>query len=217
MTHEQVRRLLERARASSAALVDEVVPGMLRAGEVQRVLQALVRERVSVRDLETILEALAEHAGKTRDTDALTEHVRRALGRQIVAAHLGPDGRLRVATLSPSLEWRLAEAGGQADTRPADAFGVGRRAVRRPRGGGGGARDGRVGYPAGPALLGRGPARPEGPDPRGPAAAGRAQPARDPAESRSNPWARWSRKTRAEELSEVGAWNCEVADHQGWR
>ena len=64
MTHEQVRRLLERARVSSAALVDEVVPGMLRAGEIQRVLQALVRERVSVRDLETILEALAEHAGK---------------------------------------------------------------------------------------------------------------------------------------------------------
>ncbi|MDB5352658.1 MAG: flagellar biosynthesis pathway, component FlhA [Planctomycetota bacterium] len=123
MTHEQVRRLLERARASSAALVDEVVPGMLRAGEVQRVLQNLVRERVSVRDLESILEALAEHAGKTRDTDALTEHVRRALGRQIVAAHLSDDGRLRVATLSASLESRLAEAGGQSDTRPADAFG----------------------------------------------------------------------------------------------
>lgn len=123
MTHEQVRRLLERARATSAALVDEVVPGMLRAGEIQRVLQGLVRERVSVRDLESILEALAEHAGRTRDTDALTEHVRRALGRQIVAAHLGPDGRLRVATLSPMLEQRLAEAGRQADTRPADAFG----------------------------------------------------------------------------------------------
>ncbi len=124
MTHEQVRRLLERARATSAALVDEVVPGMLRAGEVQRVLQALVRERVSVRDLETILEALAEHAGKTRDTDALTEHARRALGRQIAAAHLSPDGRLRVATLSRSLEERLAEAGIQSDTRPADAFGA---------------------------------------------------------------------------------------------
>ena len=123
MTHEQVRRLLDRARATSAALVDEVVPGMLRAGEVQRVLQALVRERVSVRDLETILEALAEHAGKTRDTDALTEHARRALGRQIAASHLSPDGRLRVATLSPGLECRLAEAGLQPEMRPADALG----------------------------------------------------------------------------------------------
>jgi len=124
LTHDQVRRLLDRARATSAALVDEVIPGMLRAGEVQRVLQGLVRERVSIRDLEAILEALAEHAGKTRDTDALVEHVRRALGRQIAASHLSPDGHLRVATLSPSLEERLAEAAALADTRPADAFGT---------------------------------------------------------------------------------------------
>ena len=124
LTHEQVRRLLERARTTSAALVDEVVPGMLRAGEVQRVLQGLVRERVSIRDLEAVLEALAEHAGKTRDTDALIEHVRRALGRQIAAAHLSADGHLRVATLSASLESRLAEAASLADTRPTDAFGA---------------------------------------------------------------------------------------------
>src|SRR5262249_56152321 len=81
MTREQVGRLLERARATSPALVDEVVPGLLRPGELQQVLQNLLRERVSIRDLETILEALAEHAGRTRDTDALTEHVRRGLGR----------------------------------------------------------------------------------------------------------------------------------------
>src|SRR5206468_4190298 len=55
LTHEQARRLLDRTRAASPALVDEVVPGLLRAGEVQRILQNLVRERVSVRDLETIL------------------------------------------------------------------------------------------------------------------------------------------------------------------
>ena len=63
MTREQVGRLLERARATSPALVDEVVPGLLRAGELQRVLQNLLRERVSIRDLETILETLAVHAG----------------------------------------------------------------------------------------------------------------------------------------------------------
>lgn len=123
LTHEQVRRLIDRARATSAALVDEVIPGMLRAGEVQRVLQGLVRERVSIRDLEAILEALAEHAGKTRDTDALVEHVRRAMGRQIAASYLSADGHLRVATLSHSLEERLAEAAALEDTRPADAFG----------------------------------------------------------------------------------------------
>jgi flagellar biosynthesis protein FlhA len=124
MTHEQVGRLLDRARATSASLVEEVVPGLLRAGEVQRVLQNLLRERVSVRDLETILEALAEHAGKTRDTDTLTEQVRRALARRITQQYCGPDGRLRVVTLARPLEARLAAAGGQAETRPAAALGA---------------------------------------------------------------------------------------------
>ncbi|MBX6312697.1 MAG: FHIPEP family type III secretion protein [Isosphaeraceae bacterium] len=123
LTHEQVRRLLDRARATSPALVEEVVPGLLRAGEVQRILQNLVRERVSVRDLESILEALAEHAGKTRDIEALTEHARRALARQITQAYRGPDGHLRVAMLSKAVDARLAAAGGQADTRPADVLG----------------------------------------------------------------------------------------------
>jgi flagellar biosynthesis protein FlhA len=123
MTHEQVRRLLERTRAASPALVDEVVPALLRAGEVQRVLQNLVRERVSVLDLETILETLAEHADRTRDTDALTEHVRRALGRRIVPPYRGPDGHLRVVGLARDLDARLAAAGSPPDARPADVLG----------------------------------------------------------------------------------------------
>lgn len=123
MTHEQVRRLLERTRAASPALVDEVVPALLRAGEVQRVLQNLVRERVSVLDLETILEALAEHADKTRDTDALTEHVRRALGRRIVPPYRGLDGHLRVVGLARDLDARIAAAGSPPDARPADVLG----------------------------------------------------------------------------------------------
>ena len=71
MTREQVERLLDRVRATAPTLVDEVVPGLLRAGELQRVLQNLLRERVSIRDLETILETLAVHAGKTKDIDRL--------------------------------------------------------------------------------------------------------------------------------------------------
>ena len=121
MTHEQAGRLLDRARASSAALVEEVVPGLLRAGEFQRVLQALLRERVSVRDLETILEALAEHAGRTKDTDALAEQVRRALGRRITQQYRGTDGRLRVAVLSRPLDARLSAL---ADARSAAAMGA---------------------------------------------------------------------------------------------
>ncbi len=124
MTHEQTGRLLERARATSPALVEEVVPILLRAGEVQRVLQALLRERVSVRDLETILEALAEHAGRTKDTDALAEQVRGGLGRRIAQQYRGADGRLRAVMLSRSLENRLAAIGGQADAGPTAALGA---------------------------------------------------------------------------------------------
>jgi len=124
MTHEQAGRLLDRSRASTPALVEEVVPGLLRAGEFQRVLQALLRERVSVRDLETILEALAEHAGRTKDTDALAEQVRRALGRRIAQQYRGADGRLRVVVLSRSLDSRLSALGGPAESRPGASMGA---------------------------------------------------------------------------------------------
>ena len=123
MTREQVGRLLDRARATSSALVDEVVPGLLRAGELQRVLQNLLRERVSIRDLETILETLAVHAGKVQDIDVLTEHVRRGLARRITEQYRGGDGRLRVVTLSRMVDARLAAAGGQLEMRPEDVLG----------------------------------------------------------------------------------------------
>ncbi len=124
MTHEQVRRLLDRARASAPGLVDEVVPHLLRPGEVRRVLQNLVRERVSIRDMEAILEALAEHAGKTRDVGLLTEHVRRALGRQITQPYREADGRLRAVTLSRTLDAKLAAAGRLDETGPSAALGA---------------------------------------------------------------------------------------------
>jgi flagellar biosynthesis protein FlhA len=124
MTREQVERLLTRARAAMSALVDEVVPGLLRAGELQRVLQNLLRERVSIRDMETILETLAVHAGKVKDADVLTEHVRCGLARRITEQYRGPDGRLRVVTLSRPVDSRLAAAGGQSETGPAAALGA---------------------------------------------------------------------------------------------
>jgi flagellar biosynthesis protein FlhA len=108
LTHDQVHQLLDRAREVAPALVDEVVPGLLRTGEVRRVLQHLVRERVSVRDLEVILESLAEHAGATREIEVLVEHARRALGRRLVQPHLDADGRLHAVLLSARLDTRLA-------------------------------------------------------------------------------------------------------------
>ncbi|MFI5458912.1 MAG: flagellar biosynthesis protein FlhA [Isosphaerales bacterium] len=122
LTREKVERLLDRVRSSAPTLAGEVVPGLLRAGELQRVLQNLLRERVSIRDLETILETLAVHAGKTKDIDLLTEQVRRSLARQITETYRGPDGRLRVVTLGRQLDLRLAAAG-QAEARPAEALG----------------------------------------------------------------------------------------------
>jgi flagellar biosynthesis protein FlhA len=124
MTREQVGRLLERARATSPALVDEVVPGLLRPGELQQILQNLLRERVSIRDIETILETLAVHAGKSRDAAVLTEFVRQGLARRIVQGYLGKDGRLRVVTLSKGVD-ELLVAVGQEDTRPDAAIGGG--------------------------------------------------------------------------------------------
>ncbi len=123
LTREQVERLLERVRSAAPTLVGEVVPGLLRAGELQRVLQNLLRERVSIRDLETILETLASHAGRTKDLEQLTEQVRRSLARQIAETYRGIDGRLRVVTLARELDDRLAVAGSQAETRPAEALG----------------------------------------------------------------------------------------------
>ncbi len=122
LTREQVERLLDRVRASAPTLAGEVVPGLLRAGELQRVLQNLLRERVGIRDLEAILETLAVHAGKTRDIDLLTEQVRRSLARQIAETYRGADGRLRVVTLSRPLDDRLA-AVSQGETRPAETLG----------------------------------------------------------------------------------------------
>jgi flagellar biosynthesis protein FlhA len=122
LTREQVERLLDRVRSVAPTLASEVVPGLLRAGEVQRILQNLLRERIGIRDLESILETLAVHAGTTKDVDQLTERVRRSLARQITESYRGPDGRLRVVTLSRQLDNRLASVS-QGDTRPAAMLG----------------------------------------------------------------------------------------------
>jgi flagellar biosynthesis protein FlhA len=111
MTHEQVGQLLQRTRQTAPALVEEVVPGLLRAGEVRRVLQNLLRERVSVRDAEVILEALAEAAPRTREIAELTEAVRRALGRRLVQPYLNAAGRLRAVELPGEIDERLAAPG----------------------------------------------------------------------------------------------------------
>jgi flagellar biosynthesis protein FlhA len=100
---QETQRLLDNLAKSSPKLVEEVVPGAFTLGQVQKVLQALLRERVSVRDLHTILESLGDAAGQGHDYQELVARVRAALGRSLVRPLLD-QGQLRVVTLSPEAE-----------------------------------------------------------------------------------------------------------------
>jgi flagellar biosynthesis protein FlhA len=91
-------------------LVDELVPNVLNVGQVQRVLQNLLAERVSIRRLPTILEALSDYGGLTKDVDVLSEYVRHALARVITAQHAERDGKVNAVLLDPQLEPQLANS-----------------------------------------------------------------------------------------------------------
>lgn len=104
LSREEVSRLIGDLRGRAPALVDELIPGTLKIGEVHKVLQSLLREQVSIRDLETILETLADRGDRTRDTAELTEHARRALRRTICGSLAGRDGAIRALFLDPALE-----------------------------------------------------------------------------------------------------------------
>jgi flagellar biosynthesis protein FlhA len=104
LSRQEVNRLLDHLRERAGKLVEEIVPDVLKPGEIQRVLQALLRERVPIRDLETILETIGDWAGRTKDTEILTEYARNALARTLCHQHAGEDGRIHCITLDPSLE-----------------------------------------------------------------------------------------------------------------
>jgi flagellar biosynthesis protein FlhA len=109
LTRQEVNRLLDHLRERAAKLVEEVVPNVLRPGEIQRVLQALLRERVPICDLETILEAIADVAPRTKDPEILTEYARNALARTLCHQHKGDDGRIHCITFDPALEELIAK------------------------------------------------------------------------------------------------------------
>jgi flagellar biosynthesis protein FlhA len=110
LTRQETRQLLDRLKEVNAAVVDEVVPDVLSVGEIQRVLQALLREGVSVRDLGAVVEAVGDKARLTRDVAMLAEYARQALGRTIVAPYLDPEGTLKAIAIDPTLEQEIAEA-----------------------------------------------------------------------------------------------------------
>ncbi|HEX5145434.1 MAG TPA: flagellar biosynthesis protein FlhA [Conexibacter sp.] len=110
LSRQDVRQLLEQLKDSNAAVVEEVVPDVLTLGEIQRVLQALLAEGVSIRDLGAIVEAVGDKARVTRDPALLAEYARQALGRTITAPHVDSDQRLRVIALDPAVEQEVAGA-----------------------------------------------------------------------------------------------------------
>ena len=104
LTRQEVNRLLDNLRERSPKLTEELIPNVVKPGELQRVLQNLLRERVPIRDLETILETIGDWAGRTKDTDILTEYARNALARTICHQQRGDDGKVLCITLDPQLE-----------------------------------------------------------------------------------------------------------------
>jgi flagellar biosynthesis protein FlhA len=107
LSRQDVQALLDAVKERNRAVVEELVPGALGVGAVQRVLAALLRERVSIRDLPTILEALADAAAETRDAGLLAESARQRLGRSIVKPYLDPRGRLHAAVIARDVEEAL--------------------------------------------------------------------------------------------------------------
>ena len=110
LSYANVQSLLDGLSKDQQKLLEDIVPAQISVSGIQRVLQALLVERISIRDLPTILEGIAEVAGSNRTAQMIAEHVRSRLSRQICAANLGPDGNLPLLTLSPQWERDFAEA-----------------------------------------------------------------------------------------------------------
>ena len=110
LTRQEVNRLLDNLKQRADKLVEEVVPNVLKPGEVQQVLQALLRERVPIRDLETILETIGDWAPRTKDPEILTEYARNALARALCHAQRADDGKIHCITLDPGLEEMIHQA-----------------------------------------------------------------------------------------------------------
>ena len=98
---------MDNLKESDPSIVEELVPKMLGLGEVQKVLQNLLREGISIRDLLTIFETLADYAQTTRDTDVLTEYVRQSLKRAISAKYFPANETTSVVTLDPKVEQEI--------------------------------------------------------------------------------------------------------------
>lgn len=115
LTRQDVQNLVNNLKETNPSIVEELVPKLLGLGEIQKVLQNLLKEEISIRDLLTIFEALADHAAATRDTDLLTEYVRQTLKRAISNKYFSEPGTASVVTLDPKLEQEIMNSVKQSE------------------------------------------------------------------------------------------------------
>ncbi|HAA09086.1 MAG: flagellar biosynthesis protein FlhA [Syntrophomonadaceae bacterium] len=101
---QEVQNMVDYIKEQNPAVVSDLIPDLINLSELQKVLSNLLREQVSIRDLTTILETLADYGRLTKDVDVLTEYVRQALRRQITRQYAGEDKKLQVLTLDPAVE-----------------------------------------------------------------------------------------------------------------
>ncbi len=107
LTRQDVQSLINNLKENHPSLVEELVPKLLGVGEIQKVLQNLLKEGISIRDLLTIMETLADYAVTTRDTDVLTEYVRQSLRRAISSKYFPAHETTSVVTLDPKVEQEI--------------------------------------------------------------------------------------------------------------
>ena len=110
LSHSETQKLLDEISREHQKLVADLIPSQSNVGTVQRVLKNLLAERISIRDLATILEGIAEAVGFSHHPQAITEHVRARLARQISDAATGPEGHVPLVTLSPEWEHAFIES-----------------------------------------------------------------------------------------------------------
>jgi flagellar biosynthesis protein FlhA len=116
LSRQEVKNLLDTVKENNAAVVEELIPAMLSIGDVHKILQNLLRERVSIRDLSHILETLADVAPKNKNPEVLTEYVRNGLSAQICAVFRDESGVIPVLTIDPNLETKLEASMQETET-----------------------------------------------------------------------------------------------------
>ncbi|WP_410769240.1 flagellar biosynthesis protein FlhA [Fontibacillus sp. BL9] len=112
---QETKSLIDNLKENYAVLVDELIPSLLSVGDVQKVLAKLLREKISIRDMVTIFETLADYASYTKDPDVLTEYVRQSLSRQITQQYTQQGETMRVITVGPTLEKKIADSVQQSE------------------------------------------------------------------------------------------------------